>query len=306
MNKVTRNKSSKYTTISNVFLRDKNLSVKAKGFLAVVMGLPEDWDFSIKGICSILKEGKSAVYNIIQELKEYGYCTTQENRNEKGLYLGVDYTFYEEPYADIPQQEYPHPENQYPDNTPQLNTKEIKTETIKERDNKENYKKKNKIFDVRDDLSYVDAEYVDIWNNWLDYKDEIKNQYKTQRGAIMQFKSLLNYANNNPQLADVIVRRSIEQSWIGLFPMDEKTQKQYLNNGKNLQNDNSKQQQNLTLSDGTFYIDGHRYYHSTRDEKDYSLPYKAGPRPGSDYEYLDKRGGWYNPDEIEEDYGGIF
>lgn len=239
MNKVTRNKSSKYTTISNVFLRDKNLSVKAKGFLAVVMGLPEDWDFSIKGICSILKEGKSAVYNIIQELKEYGYCTTQENRNEKGLYLGVDYTFYEEPYADIPQQEYPYPENQYPDNTPQLNTKEIKTETIKERDNKENYKKKNKIFDVRDDLSYVAAEYVDIWNEWLDYKDEIKAQYKVQRGAIMQYNSLLKYADNNVNLAIAIVHRSIEQSWTGLFALTDKQKNYFLSQNGNVNNGNS-------------------------------------------------------------------
>ena len=126
MNKVARRKTSKYTTISNVFLRDKNLSLKAKGFLTVVMALPDDWDFSIKGICSILKEGKSAIYGVVQELKENRYCKTTPSRDEKGLILGLDYIFYEEPYEEEPQQDNPHTENRDMDNMPQLNTKDDK------------------------------------------------------------------------------------------------------------------------------------------------------------------------------------
>ena len=126
MNKVSRRKTSNYTTISNVFLRDKNLSLKAKGFLTVIMALPDDWDFSIKGICSILKEGKSAVYGVVQELKENRYCKTTPSRDEKGLILGLDYMFYEEPYEEEPQQGNPHTENRDMDNMPQLNTKDDK------------------------------------------------------------------------------------------------------------------------------------------------------------------------------------
>lgn len=126
MNKVSRRKTSNYTTISNVFLRDKNLSLKAKGFLTIVMALPEDWDFSIKGICSILKEGKSAIYGVVQELKENRYCKTTPSRDEKGLILGLDYMFYEEPYEEEPQQDNPHTENRDMDNMPQLNTKDDK------------------------------------------------------------------------------------------------------------------------------------------------------------------------------------
>ena len=126
MNKVSRRKTSKYTTISNVFLRDKNLSLKAKGFLTVIMALPDDWDFSIKGICSILKEGKSAIYGVVQELKENRYCKTTPSRDEKGLILGLDYMFYEEPYEEEPQQDNPHTENRDMDNMPQLNTKDNK------------------------------------------------------------------------------------------------------------------------------------------------------------------------------------
>lgn len=231
MNKVARRKTSKYTTISNVFLRDKNLSLKAKGFLTVVMALPDDWDFSIKGICSILKEGKTAIYGVIQELKENRYCKTTPSRDEKGLILGLDYMFYEEPYEEEPnkeepQQDNPHSENRDMDNMPQLNTKDDKgNNRTKDLPKKEIIDKsipKKKEFDVYADLSYVDAPYTAIWHEWLDYKTEIKKQYKTQRGAESQYKVLIKYANNNPILANAIVKISIEHSWDGIFPLSDK------------------------------------------------------------------------------------
>ena len=233
MNKVARRKTSKYTTISNVFLRDKNLSLKAKGFLTVVMALPEDWDFSIKGICSILKEGKSAIYGVIQELKENRYCKTTPSRDEKGLILGLDYMFYEEPYEEEPQQDNPHTENRDMDNMPQLNTKDDKennrTKDLpkKEGIDKSIPKKKAK-FDVYADLSYVDAAYADIWKEWLEYKDAINKQYKAQQGAESQYKSLLKYADNNPILVNAIVKRSIENSWQGLFELSDKEKAFYM------------------------------------------------------------------------------
>ena len=152
MNKVARKKTSKYTTISNGFLRDKNLSLKAKGFLTVIMALPDDWDFSIKGICSVLKEGKTAIYGVIQELKENRYCKTTPNRNEKGLILGLDYVFYEESYDEEPHQDYPHSDNRYMDNMPQLNTYENKEnkgikDLSKKEEREESLSKKDELFE---------------------------------------------------------------------------------------------------------------------------------------------------------------
>ena len=238
MNKVTRKKTSKYTTISNGFLRDNNLSLKAKGFLTVIMALPDDWDFSIKGICSVLKEGKTSVYSAVQELKENRYCKTTPSRDEKGLIIGLDYVFYEEPYEEEPnkeepQQDYPHSENRDMDNMPQLNTKDTKeSNRTKDLPNKEekdkSIPKKKAKFDVYADLSYVDAEYADIWKEWLEYKDAIKSQYNAQKGAIIQYNSLLKYADNNVVLANAIVKRSIERSWQGLFELNDKEKALYL------------------------------------------------------------------------------
>lgn len=82
--------------------------------------------------------------------------------------------------------------------------------------------KKDNRYDANADLSYVDAPYAAIWQEWLDYKKEIKKQYKTQRGAKSQYNTLIKYANNNPILANAIVKISIEHSWDGLFALTDK------------------------------------------------------------------------------------
>lgn len=97
---------------------------------------------------------------------------------------------------------------------------ENNTEDKEERD--KSLSKKDNRYDAYADLSYVDAPYAAIWQEWLDYKKEIKKQYKTQRGAKSQYNTLIKYANNNPILANAIVKISIEHSWDGLFALTDK------------------------------------------------------------------------------------
>jgi hypothetical protein len=144
MNKIIRKKNENYTIVSNVCVRDNRISLKAKGLMSLVMSLPDDWDFSIQGLSSIVKEGKSAIYAAINELKEFGYCNVITSRDDKGKIIGNDYTFFEEPCTDIPYTENqdtdnPNMDNQDLENQPQINKdiKEIKTEILKETDSKE-------------------------------------------------------------------------------------------------------------------------------------------------------------------------
>ena len=223
MNKVARRKTSKYTTISNVFLRDKNLSLKAKGFLTVIMALPDDWDFSIKGICSILKEGKSAIYGIVQELKENRYCKTTPSRDEKGLILGLDYMFYEEPYEEEPQQDNPHTEKRDMDNMPQLNTK----------DNKENNRTKDlpkkegidKSLPKKDANADVD-EFVDRMYALYPAKCPKRGAYlgKSQKDKA-KIKSLLKTYSESD--IEFVIRWEIEQKYNKAYMLNFST---FLNN----------------------------------------------------------------------------
>lgn len=105
------NKNSNYTVMSNFHLRDKNLSFKAKGMLSFMLSLPENWDYSLNGLCSISKEGISAIRSIIQELETNKYLKIKKFKDTKGLFE-YEYCIYEYPYVLNPDIE-----NQYLDTT---------------------------------------------------------------------------------------------------------------------------------------------------------------------------------------------
>ena len=77
MDKCSRKERTNFTILSNELLRDNNLSYKAKGLVSVIMGLPKNWDFSVKGIASISKEGETSVRSSIRELIKAGFCAWQ-------------------------------------------------------------------------------------------------------------------------------------------------------------------------------------------------------------------------------------
>lgn len=92
-------KNKNYTTMSNVHLRDKNLSLKAKGLLSIVLTLPDDWGYSVNGLVSLCKENTTAVNSAIKELKDTGYLVVDRlNSNESGTKkFKYIYTFFENP-----------------------------------------------------------------------------------------------------------------------------------------------------------------------------------------------------------------
>lgn len=93
------NKTEDYTVMSNYHLRDKNLSLKAKGLLSVMLALPEDWDYSINGLIKIVKENETAVISTLKELKANKYLSVLKllpNQTESGRIEYV-YDVYEMP-----------------------------------------------------------------------------------------------------------------------------------------------------------------------------------------------------------------
>lgn len=89
-------KDRNYTTINNHALKNRRLSLKAKGLFAMIMGLPDSWDFTIAGIVAICQEGTNSIYRTINDLIAEGYCTRKPIRI-KGQIRGSQYTFYETP-----------------------------------------------------------------------------------------------------------------------------------------------------------------------------------------------------------------
>ena len=90
-------KNANYTTMSNYHLRDKQLSLKAKGLLSFCLSLPDTWDYSIMGLAAVCKEGRDCIMSTLQELEELGYLRRERTRNADGTLAGADYVIYELP-----------------------------------------------------------------------------------------------------------------------------------------------------------------------------------------------------------------
>lgn len=88
-----------YTVMSNHHLRNKNLSLKAKGLLSQMLSLPDDWDYTLKGLAAINKESVDAIRTAIWELENAGYVVRTRVRDERGCLRGCDYYVYEYPQS---------------------------------------------------------------------------------------------------------------------------------------------------------------------------------------------------------------
>lgn len=93
--RVERNKG--YTVMSNHHLRNKELTLKAKGLLSQMLSLPEDWDFTLAGLSYINRESIDAIRTAVWELEKAGYITRQQGRDDKGKMTAIEYTIYEQP-----------------------------------------------------------------------------------------------------------------------------------------------------------------------------------------------------------------
>lgn len=104
-------KTRDYTVMSNHHLRDMSLSLKAKGLLSLMLSLPEDWDYTMKGLAHICKDGIDSISGGIRELEIHGYLIRERIRNENGQLGSIEYTILEKPKSSPPIQGEPIREN---------------------------------------------------------------------------------------------------------------------------------------------------------------------------------------------------
>ncbi|MBQ8599586.1 MAG: helix-turn-helix domain-containing protein, partial [Oscillospiraceae bacterium] len=117
-------KTRDYTVMSNHHLRNTELSLKAKGLLSMMLSLPEEWNYTTRGLASICKEGTESIGTALKELERTGYIVRNRLRDSKGKITDVEYVIYETPHkpdtdspsAGTPGTGNPHPGNPDMDN----------------------------------------------------------------------------------------------------------------------------------------------------------------------------------------------
>lgn len=122
-------KNKNYTVMGNYHLRDKELSLKAKGLLSIMLSLPDGWNFSTQGLTTLSSDGETAIRSTLKELEQKGYLKRNKVRIN-GKIVDWEYVVYEQKHPCVPVDESPVDENVHVNNRTQLNTKEINTKEI--------------------------------------------------------------------------------------------------------------------------------------------------------------------------------
>lgn len=113
-------KNRGYTVMSNFHLKDTSLTLKAKGLLSMMLSLPDEWNYTTRGLAAICKEGVDSIGSTLRELEKQGYIIRNQLRDSKGRISDTEYIIYEHPQhkpdATAPDTDIPHTEKPYLDN----------------------------------------------------------------------------------------------------------------------------------------------------------------------------------------------
>ena len=203
-------KNNNYTVMSNYHLRDHDLSYKAKGLLSFMLSLPEDWDYSLAGLCSISKESRDGIRSILKELQETHYVEIEKVRGDKG-YFEYNYLIYEIPhFIDLenqqtnPDMENPHLDNPNVEMATQINTNIINTKKQIDKDDKT-----ISSFFVAEEhniltLELIDSGYINETDTQIFYYDKLFEDLLTDGNSYKDLICIIHY------IVSRVVKRNFE------------------------------------------------------------------------------------------------
>ena len=170
MAKYRVHKTDNYTVMSNVHFHEKNMTLRAKGLLSLMLSLPDDWEYSVDSIVKLSKDGKGSVTAGLHELEEFGYLVRSAVVDQNGKFCGYNYDIYEEPQSRQPSTEKPStekPSTEKPltekpltENQPQLKYYKLKYYSLNDSNNKDYSIDNNNINNINNNIYIYIVEFL--------------------------------------------------------------------------------------------------------------------------------------------------
>ena len=214
------NKTKDYTVMANYHFRDKNLSLKAKGLLSMMLSLPNGWGYSVEGLAKLSSDGRASVMAALKELEESHYLKRSQARDNSGKLGEAIYDIFEQPWSEKPTTvkpttEKPTAENRTLLNTNRLNTKVLNTNNKKV--SKEQSPKPVENFDSIIEEATGSEELRSALIEFVKFRKLIKRPMTNK--ALELIISKLNRLGSSDREKVEIINQSIERGWAGVFAL---------------------------------------------------------------------------------------
>lgn len=196
-------KNREYVVMNNKFLRNKDMSLKAKGLLALCLSLPDTWDYSLNGLVAICKENITAVRSGLKELEQHGHLKINKKKNDKGLFI-YEYVIYE----------YPHIENLPLDNPP---VEKLPVENHRQLNIKEKSIKEENIDELN--LYIKEHAFAATWsllNDYIEVRKEIGAPI-SMRGLKMLLTRIEKLSNGDIAVQRLMLENAIMNQWKNVY-----------------------------------------------------------------------------------------
>lgn len=212
------NKTANYTVLSNYHFKEKNMSLKAKGLLSLMLSLPDNWNYTIAGLVSLSKDGKDSVMSALAELEKFGYLVRSQKTNSKGQFSGIEYNIYESPQEQNPVAENQNSEKQHAEKSNAENQSQLNTNFIKNLNN-ELLNELNTYAEVLANVS--DVELKELYLDYAEMRKSIE-QPLSPRGMKMLIQRCERLSKENTRIQKLLLEAAIINNWKNVYPPNEK------------------------------------------------------------------------------------
>lgn len=205
-------KNANYVVMSNHHLRNKEMSLKSKGLLSLILALPPEWNYSLSGLCAICKESQTAMRSALKELETHKYLIRKRQKNDLGQFE-YEYIVYEIPYVENQYTEKQHTQKEHTENRRQISKEELNTDKLNiDEESKE--KNKKEIDDIL--IQVGNPELIELYWEYIDVRKGMDAPL-SPRALKMLVARCERLSNNNIRIQKLLLENAIINGWKNVF-----------------------------------------------------------------------------------------
>lgn len=214
------NKTKNFTIMSNYHFKEKEMSLKAKGLLSLMLSLPDDWSYSLSGLVKLSKDGKDSVMSALAELEKFGYLIRERTKDKTGKFSGIIYHIFEEPQQENPISENPISEKEKAEKANSDKPNLLNTKLTNNLDNKIIYNINNYTH-ILDRIP--DTQLRNLYCDFLDNRARM-NDPLTIKGFEYLIERVRELAGLNIDKQKELVKNAVINNWKNVYDRVEEPQ----------------------------------------------------------------------------------